>query len=282
MTTETTALAVVDNQPKVAVQWRQATDVAGAVRDFALKRVCTIQGKRYPPVEVWQAVANAFGYVGSAHSVEKVSGGIRAIGEVRRISDGAVVATGEGFVGDDEPTWSKRPEFARRAMAQTRAISRACRSAFAFVLPLIDANLQTTPAEEMDFIDGNAATAAPSRPAAGNGFAKPRPTVPAPQRASLESSLGFAPEPPPPSDADYVPSDSELSDAAQARNESFEPEATVPFGKHKGKRLSEVPTKDLQWLHDATAENVADPAKARFKAKNEADLRAMQRELERR
>jgi hypothetical protein len=45
--------------------------------------------------------------------------------------------------------WAKRPMFARRAMAQTRAISRACRSAFAHVVILIDRSLGTTPAEEM-------------------------------------------------------------------------------------------------------------------------------------
>jgi hypothetical protein len=34
-------------------------------------------------------------------------------------------------------------------MAQTRAISRVCRSAFAFVVVLIDSDLSTTPAEEI-------------------------------------------------------------------------------------------------------------------------------------
>jgi RNase H-fold protein (predicted Holliday junction resolvase) len=35
-------------------------------------------------------------------------------------------------------------------MAQTRAISRVCRSAFAHCVVLIDADLSTTPAEEAD------------------------------------------------------------------------------------------------------------------------------------
>jgi hypothetical protein len=64
---------------------------------------------------------------------------------------GQVIATAEGFVGDDEPTWSSRPTYAKRAMCQTRAISRACRSAFAHVVVLIDRNLSTTPAEEVPF-----------------------------------------------------------------------------------------------------------------------------------
>lgn len=144
---------------------RTATDVAGAIKEFATQRVVVIGGKKYPPVEVWQAVANGFGCVAAARDVEIIEGGIRAIGEVRRISDGTVIACGEGFVGDDEKTWASRPMFARRAMAQTRAISRACRSAFAFVIPLIEVGLETTPAEEMDGVHAAAEHHA-SRPAA--------------------------------------------------------------------------------------------------------------------
>jgi hypothetical protein len=77
------------------------------------------------------------------------------VGVLRRIADGVVIAEAEGFVGDDEldrkgqPIWGKRAMYARMAMAQTRAISRVCRSAFAFVVVLIDEKLSTTPAEEM-------------------------------------------------------------------------------------------------------------------------------------
>jgi hypothetical protein len=70
---------------------------------------------------------------------------------------GVVICEAEGFVGDDERTWAKRDEFAKRAMAQTRAISRACRSAFAFIVTYMDAGLETTPAEEVPaegFSDG--------------------------------------------------------------------------------------------------------------------------------
>jgi len=42
------------------------------------------------------------------------------------------------------------PEYSARAMSQTRAVSRACRGAFAFIVVLIDENLSTTPAEEVD------------------------------------------------------------------------------------------------------------------------------------
>ena len=140
----------------------QATDVAGVCRDIVSRTAQNIQGRKYVKVEGWQSIAAAYGCVASAKDVRKVDGGVRATGELRRISDGAVIANAEGFVGEDEPTWygglnqygktlPKRADYAIQAMAQTRAISRVCRSAFAFVGVMIDGNLSTTPAEEMGY-----------------------------------------------------------------------------------------------------------------------------------
>lgn len=140
-------LAVTNNG--VATHIRQATDVAGACREIVKATAQRIGNKDYVRVEGWQSIAVAHGCVASARDVEKVEGGVRCIGEVRRMDTGSVIATAEGFVGDDEPTWSNRPTYAKRAMCQTRAISRACRSAFAHVVVLIDRNLSTTPAEEV-------------------------------------------------------------------------------------------------------------------------------------
>jgi hypothetical protein len=135
--------------------YRASTDAAGLCRDIVLRTAQNIQGRKYVKVEGWQAIAIAHGCVASADNVERLdeehSPGFRAIGTIRRMSDGAEIARAEGFVGDDEPMWAKRPVYARRAMAQTRAISRACRSAFAHVVVLIDADLSTTPAEEVPF-----------------------------------------------------------------------------------------------------------------------------------
>lgn len=133
--------------------YRASTDAAGLCRDIVLRTAQNIQGRKYVKVEGWQAIAVAHGCVASADEVERLNEdgtqGFRAIGTIRRMSDGAEIARAEGFVGDDEGMWAKRPVYARRAMAQTRAISRACRSAFAHVVVLIDGNLSTTPAEEV-------------------------------------------------------------------------------------------------------------------------------------
>ena len=141
-------LIVVDGSTALTTH-RAATDVASVCKEIVTRTAQSIQGRKYVRVEGWQSIANAFGCVASAVDVEKVEGGVRAIGQVRRVADGVLIATAEGFVGDDEKTWASRNEFARRAMAQTRAISRACRSAYAFVVVMMDAGLETTPAEEM-------------------------------------------------------------------------------------------------------------------------------------
>lgn len=140
--------------------FRASTDAAGLCKAIVVETAMAIQGRKYVKVEGWQAIAIAHGCTGSARDVERVEGGVRAIGEVRRMSDGQVIAEAEGFVGEDESTWfggvdkwgktlPKRADYAIRAMAQTRAISRACRSAFAHVVVMMNAGLSTTPAEEV-------------------------------------------------------------------------------------------------------------------------------------
>ena len=156
---------------------RAATNAAGLCRELVLKTAMKIQGRRYVQVEGWQAIANAFGCVASAKNVERVEGGYRATGQVVRVADGVVLAEAEGFVGDDESTWAKRPVFARRAMAQTRAMSRACRSAFAFVVTLMDAGLETTPAEEMSHVVEAEHVPAKTKPATSADMQKARSAI---------------------------------------------------------------------------------------------------------
>ena len=140
-------LTIQDNNPIANI--KRSTDVAGACKEIVSRTSIKIQNKKYVPVEGWMAIATAHGCNLSATDVKQVEGGISARGIVRRISDGITLGEAEGFVGDDEKTWSNRPLFARRAMAQTRAMSRAARSVFAHVVVLMDAGLETTPAEEM-------------------------------------------------------------------------------------------------------------------------------------
>lgn len=155
-------LTPIDPQTNVQA-YRASTEAATLCKEIVVQTAMNIQNRKYVKVEGWQAIAVAHGCTASARDVERVDGGVRAIGEIRRMSDGAIIATAEGFVGEDEPTWyggevknnygtktlPKRPDYAIRAMAQTRAISRACRSAFAHVVVMMNAGLETTPAEEV-------------------------------------------------------------------------------------------------------------------------------------
>lgn len=207
---------------------RRATDVAGVSRDIVMRTAMTIQGRKYVRVEGWQAIAVAHGCVASSCNVERIESGFRAIGEIRRVSDGVTIATAEGFVGDDElNTWAKRPEYARRAMAQTRAISRACRSAFAHVVVLIDGNLSTTPAEEVPeggFGDEPKSSVTTTQP-------EPRHTKPASQPAA---------------------------NGGDWRNH------VLHFGKNKGTTLGELPEPSLNWYREKWEPKEYPPGSGKF------------------
>jgi len=235
-------LAVSDKQG-AGVLMRQATDVAGVCAAIVKSTAKSIQGRKYVQVEGWQSIAVAYGCVASARAVERVQGGFRAVGEVRRMSDGVVVASGEGFVGDDEKGWAARPEFARRAMAQTRAISRACRSAFAFVVVMIDAELGTTPAEEMEALEGEVVSRVAYAPA----------HAPAPggQRAA------------PPV-------------ASSSRVTHF-----PAYGRAKGAPIAGASEKDLDFYAAGARKSLADPAKAKWHDRERALLEAIEAEQRR-
>lgn len=146
--------AIID--PSYGVDtYRTATNAATLCGEIVKATAQNIQGRKYVRVEGWMALAAAHGCLVSISLVEAVEGGIRAVAELKRMADGLVLATAEGFVGDDETMWAKRPLYARRAMAQTRASSRVCRSAFSHCVVLIDKDLGTTPAEEMQGVVDN-------------------------------------------------------------------------------------------------------------------------------
>lgn len=150
---------LVTIKPTNVDAYRASTEAATLCKEIVQATASNIQGRKYVSVEGWQAIARAHGCAAGARDVERVDGGVRAIGEIRDILTGQLIASAEGFVGEDEPTWyggpsrgktlPKRADYAIRAMAQTRAMSRACRSAFAHVVVMMNAGLQTTPAEEV-------------------------------------------------------------------------------------------------------------------------------------
>jgi hypothetical protein len=239
---------------------RRATDVAGVCRDVVTKTAQVISGRKHVRIEGWQSIAVAYGCVLSARDVESVAGGIRAIGEVRRMSDGAVVSTGEGFVGDDEKTWASRPLYARRAMAQTRAMSRAGRSAFSFVVTLIDSGFSTTPAEEMDGVAQGSETPPPPAPVK-RGVAPLRETLrPTPPPVARNDG------PPPHTDADFradAPHDTatgEVRSGAPTHDRNF----VMPFANKQNEPLHKLSEKSLRWFESALTENIDNPSNLEY------------------
>lgn len=216
---------------------RQSTDVAGVCKEIVVASAKKIGDRNFVPVEGWMAIATAHGCIASAKDVEWVPekdgacSGFKAVGEVRRISDGALVSQGEGFVGSDEATWfggegmvwdkqtkrkvkailPKRADYAIRAMAQTRAISRACRSAFAHIVVLMNAGLSTTPAEEVPH----------------DGF---------------DNEPQFTPQP-----TKEVEPPTVLKDWRSVE---------IHFGKNKGKALRECSKDTIQWYREAMQSKV--------------------------
>lgn len=240
--------AIVPVPASGAELYRASTDAASLCKAIVVATARNIQGRKYVQVEGWQAIAIAHGCVASSGEVERVNDpacpGFKAIGKVIKVDTGQVIAQAEGFVGDDESTWSTRPIYARRAMAQTRAISRACRSGFAHVVVMMNAGLQTTPAEEVPeggFDDGE------TKAKAETAKEKLREQVETLERAKAVASG----------------------------------EAVVPFGLNKGKPIAGLAPKALKWLADALRTNLNDPAKEQYKAETARLLAATEAEIAR-
>lgn len=192
MSEQTLPLTVVSKDENAQQLMRRATDVAGVCREIVLKTAVNIQGKKYVKAEGWMSIATAHGCIASSRDVKRVEGGYTAVGEIRRISDGALLSQAEGFVGTDEKRWGQADEYACRAMAQTRAISRACRAAFAHVVVLMDAGLSTTPAEEVPdggFQDAKTPEKANSAPKKGIS----EPTAPDVKKCKAKFLLNITP-----------------------------------------------------------------------------------------
>lgn len=127
-----------------------ATEAADALRDvISRKRLfSTISGREYVRVEGWTTLATMMGCLPREVSVTRDDKGTyTATVELVRMHDGAVLTRASAECGMDENTWKNRADYARRSMAATRAVSKACRLAFSWVMAL--SGYEVTPAEEI-------------------------------------------------------------------------------------------------------------------------------------
>lgn len=242
--------------------YRRATDVASIVGDMVEKTAVEIAGRKYVCVEGWTSIAVAYDCIATIKpdSVVKVvedgrTVGIKAVAQLRRQSDLAILAEAEGFVGEEEVDWygskgqqierwskkankmikvtvEKRPDHAIRSMAQTRAVSRVCRNAFSHVVVMMDKGLSTTPAEDVIDVDATRVEEE-ERGAAPEKKSEPTATPPAAEKKAEPS----------------VPRDVDPELRKQFEGGKWKP-VQIHFGKDKGVTLGELANdkiKKLEW-----------------------------------
>lgn len=129
----------------IAAATEAATALASVIEDRKL--YSNIQGKKFVRAEGWTTLAAILGVTPHEVSVMEVEGTYTATVELRRLTDGVSIGRASAECGPDEPSWGKRPKYARRSMALTRATGKACRLAFSWVMAL--AGYEVTPAEEV-------------------------------------------------------------------------------------------------------------------------------------
>ena len=113
-----------------------------------------LQGKTYVQVAGATLIANAMGYTVREVEVKRVDfgGGVtgwEATAEILDLETGTIIGRGSGIVTDDEKPWGSRPQFARRAMASTRAAGRALRLSMGHLFAYLGDKVATVTLEEM-------------------------------------------------------------------------------------------------------------------------------------
>jgi len=135
----------------------RATAIADELAEIITSRklFSNINNKKYVRVEGWSTLGALLGVLPVEDAVkEHENGDFEASVNLIRVSDGSIIGRGSAIVGSDEPMWAKRPRYARRSMAITRATGKAFRLGFSWIVQL--AGFEATPAEEMDgIVDAN-------------------------------------------------------------------------------------------------------------------------------
>ncbi len=143
-------ISMFDMEPEAQIAF--ASKIATSLKAVIDKQNLfhTIQGKRYVKVEGWELLGTFLGILPREHSVaEHEDGSFTARVELVRANDGTVIGGASALCGVDEKRWSGADRYARRSMAVTRAIGKAYRSSFSWIISL--AGYSPTPFEEMPY-----------------------------------------------------------------------------------------------------------------------------------
>jgi len=113
-----------------------------------------IGGKKHLDYEAWLTVAASHGARPSIEWTQEIRRNEEVEGFVARaclidMATGSKFSFVEHECSREESSWAERDRYALRSMAETRAASKACRMAFAWVVVLAGEGYATTPSEEM-------------------------------------------------------------------------------------------------------------------------------------
>lgn len=138
---------------KVSINSPQAlAKFATVLKKFIVDRnlYVTIKGKNYVQVEGWEFAGASIGVFPLVKETENLSAGnelkFRARVELVVLASGKVMGAGEAICSNKEHGKGSYDEYAIFSMAQTRAIGKAYRNAFAWLMKM--AGYEPTPAEE--------------------------------------------------------------------------------------------------------------------------------------
>lgn len=130
----------------------KATDVANQLAHIVekAKLYVMIKDKKYVKAEGWTTMAAMLAVFPALDYCRKLEREGELAYEARIILthiSGRTVGAGEAMCSSNERTWSGRDEYAIKSMAQTRALGKACRISFSWIMAL--AGYEACPAEEM-------------------------------------------------------------------------------------------------------------------------------------
>lgn len=146
----------VSDQPVEINSPRRLIAFAETLKRFIAERklYTTIGGKAYVHVEAWQFAGAAMGIVPVVTSSERIEtdnpGEIkyRASVELHRIDNDQIVGAGVAYSSNAESRKRNFEEYAVASMAQTRAVSKAFRNVFGWLMKV--SGYEATPFEEME------------------------------------------------------------------------------------------------------------------------------------
>ena len=127
---------------------RKASDYAKILKDVIERQrlYVTIQGKKYVRCEGWQVLGALLKCTPRIVRVSEIPQGFEAEAEIVNV-EGKILSRAVARCTRNERNWQNRDEYALMSMAQTRAVAKAFRLGFSWILGL--AGYEPTPAEEV-------------------------------------------------------------------------------------------------------------------------------------